>query len=500
MMKIFVSMLFLLLLLFGAAYGLLFTTPGNNFLQPLLEKKIAAQVPLPTRLETFLLRPDRFEFALKIGDDTIISTKGTMNLLSQHVDATYDVEIQELSNLQKLIGTKFNGPFRTHGSVKGDKERMQIDGESDIAESETAYHLTLKAFKPGDLKADVEHLHIERLLHMLDQPDYAQGIVNIKADIPSLDMENLDGKVLTTIRKGLLHPLPIERDFNLSIPSNFTFKGDIATDLEHTKAVSDLWFVTSVANLSAKRLAYDIKEGALSTDYTLNVPDLDKLHFITNQHMKGDIKITGDVETSKNLVQATAHSDTLGGAFDALYKNGIANVQIKNIQTVALTDMLLYPHIFDSRANAKLTFDTLKQIGTLHAELLNGQILPNKMSFLLQQLANFDITKEVYERTIIDTKIDKKILRSDLYMKSRLTEISSKDGKIDLENQTIDTTLDIKIRKMMLPVTLEGPLMKPNIKIDKNALLKSKAKEEIEKKLPESIKNSPAGDLIKSFF
>jgi hypothetical protein len=500
MMKIFVSIFFLLLLLLGVAYGLLFTVPGNNLLQPILEKNIAELVPLPTRLEKFLLRPNRFEFRLRIGDDTIISTKGTVNMSSQHVDTTYDIEIQELSNLQKLIGTRFNGPFKTHGTIKGDKNHMQIDGESDIAESATAYHLTLKAFKPESLKADVKHLHIDRLLRMLDQPDYARGIVNVKADISSLNLKNLDGKVLTTIRKGLLLPPPIKRDFNLTIPSDFTFRGDIATDLKHTKAISDITFITSVANLTAKTLAYDIEKGALSTDYTLNVPDLDKLRFITNQHMKGNVKITGNVKRSKNLLQATAHSDTLGGAFDALYKNGIADIQIKNIQTVALTDMLLYPHIFDSRANAKLNFDTLKQKGTLHAELLNGQILPNKMSFLLQQLANFDITKEVYERTVIDTQIDKKVLRSNIYMKSRLTEIASKDGEIDLDNQTIDTTLNIKIRKMALPVTLDGPLMKPNIKIDEDVLLKSKAKEAIEKRLPESIKNSPAGDLLKSFF
>ncbi|OQX72879.1 MAG: hypothetical protein B6D59_07250, partial [Campylobacteraceae bacterium 4484_4] len=251
----------------------------------------------------------------------------------------------------------------------------------------------------------------------------------------------------------------------------------IHTRLAGTKAISDVDFLTSIARLKSKTLTYDISDGSLTTDYNLHVPNLDDLYFVTNQHMKGKITVTGDVKVAKNGVEATAHSDTLGGAFDALFKNNKASVKIKNIQTVALTDMLLYPHIFDSRANMNLDYDTVTQLGTLHAELLNGQILPNKMSFLLRQLANFDITREVYERTTLDTKIEKKKLHSDLYMKSKLTEITSKNGLIDLEKQYIDTKIDVKIRKMLLPVVIKGKLTDPEIKVDSKGVMKAKAKE-----------------------
>ncbi|WP_353663171.1 hypothetical protein [Hydrogenimonas sp. SS33] len=499
-MKYVVSIVVILLLLLGAAYGLLFTSPGNNILKPIIEKKIAAQVPLPTKLETFLLRPDRFDVALQIGKDTRIKAKGTMNLLSRSVDADYLVDIHELANLQKLIGRKLNGPFHTKGTIKGDQKLLHIDGVSDVAGSAADYHLALRDFEPENLKAKVAHLHIDKLLHMVDQPVYAQGLVDVTADIPSLDMDHLKGDVVTVISKGLVHPAPVKKDFNLSIPAHFDFHGNVKTRLAGTKAVSNVDFVTAVASLKSKSLVYNLKDGSLGTDYRLHVPNLDKLYFVTNQHMKGKITVTGDVKVAKNGVMATAHSDTLGGAVDALFKNGKLNATIKNIQTVALTDMLLYPHIFDSKANMKLDYDTVKQLGEMHAELLNGQILPNKMTFMLQQLANFDITREVYERTTLDTKIVKKVLHSDLHMKSRLTELTSKDGLIDLSKNYIDTTINVKLKKMEIPVTIVGDLNAPKIKIDKNALLKSKAKEEIEKRLPENIKNSPAGGLIKKFF
>jgi len=507
-MKYLLSIIILLLLLIGAIYGLLFTTPGNTILQPILEEKIAEYLPLPTKLEHFLLRPDRFEVALKIGDDTSIQTKGTIGLSTQSIDATYTIAIHELSQLQALTGQQLKGPFQTTGHVKGDVKLITIDGVSDVAKSQTDYHLTLRAFTPEALQAKVTHLHIDRLLYMLNQPVYAKGLVDIDANIPQLDMENLKGNIITTLSKGVLQPEPIQKDFNLSIPHDLTFLGNIQTQLRATKAISHLNLTTSIANLQSKSLTYDLKEGSLSTDYELQIPDLDKLYFITQQHMEGEINLTGDVTMAQERLQATAHADTLGGAIDTLYKDGIAQVKIKNIQTVALTDMLLYPHIFDSRANVTIDYDTTKEQGKLHAELLNGQILPNQLSFLLQQMANFDITKEIYQRTIVNTKIDKKVLHSNLYMKSRLTEINATDSIINLDDQTIDTTLNIKIRKRELPVTLTGALTSPKIKIDAKALLKSNVKEEIkskvkerlEKRLPDNIKESPVGDLIKKFF
>jgi hypothetical protein len=122
------------------------------------------------------------------------------------------------------------------------------------------------------------------------------------------------------------------------------------------------------------------------------------------------------------------------------------------------------------------------------------------MTFMLQQMANFDITREVYERTTLDTRIDDKVLRSDLHMKSKLTELDSKNGLIDLARQYIDTTINVKIRKMFLPGVIKGKLTDPNIKIDAKDLMKAKAKDELEKRLPADIKKSPAGDLLKNLF
>jgi hypothetical protein len=499
-MKYLLSFLAVVVLLLGAAYGLLFTQPGNDFLKPIIEKKVAEQVPLPTKLETFTLRPDRFAIALLIGKDTKIVAQGTMNLSTRSIDATYDVDIVELANLQKLIGQKLRGPFKTHGTVRGDQKKIAIEGEASVAGSATGYKLALRDFKPENLEATVQHLHLEKLLYMVGQPVFARALIDVDAKIPSLVMNDLDGQIATKITKGYLYPHPIQEEFNLSIPENTTFHGDIQTRLAKSRAINKVDFFTSLATLKAKALTYDIANASLQTDYRLHVPNLDKLYFVTNQHMKGKITVTGDVKTGKKGLQATAHSDTLGGAIDAAIANNKVDVKIKRIQTVALTDMLLYPHIFDSTANMTLDYDTVSKRGELHAELLNGQILPNKMSFMLRQMANFDITREVYERTTLDTKIDDKVLHSNFHMKSKLTELDTKNALVDLNKQVVDATIHVKIPKAYLPVIIKGKLTDPKIKIDAKDLMKAKAKEELEKRLPDNIKKSPAGDILKNFF
>ena len=481
-------------------YGLLFTSTGNSIIKPIIEDEISNKISLPVKLETFILKPEQFEIVLTTNDKSYIASKGSFNILAQRLEVFYDIKVNDLSNLKRLIGKKLNGSFRTKGKLKGDYYILYMDGKTNLANSDTFYHIELKEFKVQNIKTIVKHMQIDRLLYTIDQPVYSNGVANIKADIKNIDHEKLDGYIIAQISDSTLDPEPFMREFNISIPPNITIDANINTKLKNRKAISSLNVISSINTLSSEVITYDLKKNSLNADYRLEIPNLDKLYFITNKHLQGDITITGNVKRAEDLMQLTGHTDTLGGAVDFIFKNETLKVNIKNIQTVALTDMLIYPHIFDSRANAKINYDVNSKKGTLHAELYDGQILPNELSFLIKQFTNFDITKEIYEHTVLDTNIDNKLLHSNLHMKSRYTEINSKDAMIDLEKETIDTKLNINIKKSIIPVTLTGSLTKPSIKIESDELIKKRAIKEIEKRLPEEIKNSPIKNLIKNLF
>ena len=499
-MKYIMALLLLILTILGIFFGLLFTEPGNKILRPYIEKEIQKQLPVPAKLETFRLRPDNFAVSMLIGSDSTVDVEGTFDVADQSIDADYRIDIKELSDLKKLIGTEMYGPIRAKGHLQGGQKSAALQGDARIAGGIVDYLVGLKMFQPKKVIAKAANLRIDRLLEMVGKPAYASGFLDINAKITHIEKSRLRGKILTAIRKGTVDADNVARDFNITLPPSLPYRFQSETNLQNETATSKLRLESGVANLRCDAMRYDLPQKRLDSDYRLDIPDLNRLQFVTHRPLKGKLTLTGNVETSPKGLKVTAHSELLNGAFDATVENNMVHASLKNIQTVALTDMLLYPHIFDSRANAQLDYDTLTRKGRIKALLLDGQILPNRMSFLLQQMANFDITKEIYERTTLQTQIDDKKLTSDLKMKSRFTELSAKEAVVDLDENSIDAVLLVQIKKLTIPVTFKGALDKPKISIDARDLAKARAKKELEKRLPAKLKNSPAGDVIKKLF
>ncbi len=499
-MRYFGALIVLVLAVFGIFFGLLFTEPGNKILQPYIEKEIQKQLPVPAKLERFRLHPDSFDIALQIGRDSVVKANGNFDIMEQSIDADYLINIHELSDLKKLTGQTLYGPFQTKGHLQGTQKSAALQGDAQLAGGFIDYLVGLKMFQPKKIIAKAANLRVDKLLETVGKPPYSSGFLDIQAKITHIEKNRLRGKLLSTLKKGIVDADSVAKDFNITLPSALHYHLRTATLLQNETATTQIRLESNIANVRCDEMRYHLPKQALESDYIIEIPDLNKLRFVTHRPMKGAITVTGDVQTSPGNLLVTAHSDLLNGAFDAKLADNTLHATLKNIQTVALTDMLLYPHIFDSKANVTLDYRLLTQKGELNALLLNGQILPNRMSFLLQQMANFDITKEIYKKTTLKTKIEGKKLLSDLHMKSRLTDLSATNALVNLENNTIDAVLNVIIKKLTIPVSFKGALDKPKISIDARDLAKARAKKELEKRLPAQLKNSPAGDVIKKLF
>lgn len=164
------NLVILIIIIMAIIYGLLFTPQGNSIIKPIIEEEISKKISIPVKLETFMLKPEEFKIVLTTNDKSYIASKGSFNILAQSLELFYDIKINELSNLKELIGKKFNGSFRTNGKLKGDQYILHIDGKTNLANSDTYYHIELKEFKPQKIKAVVKHMQIDRLLYTVDQP------------------------------------------------------------------------------------------------------------------------------------------------------------------------------------------------------------------------------------------------------------------------------------------------------------------------------------------
>ena len=401
------------------------------------------------------------------------------------MDVQYNIKIADLAKLKFLTKQQFNGHVATQGRAKGDLKLLHIDGTSDLAGSKTTYHVTLKEFSPRSIQATVAAAKLGTLLYMLNQPHYADGIID--ANVKLTNLTPLSGQVVAKVRDGRTDAKVLKKQFDLD-GAHITFTLDDTTSITKGVAISDIALLSSVANLHSKGARFDINKAVLDAKYRLDIPDLGKLYFATKQKMRGKLTVTGEAKMDKGLT-FTAHSDTLGGRVDAKLVNDSFSADAKGIEVVQLTDMLYQPRVFDSKMDAKLRYNIATKKGTLDAKAMNGRILPNQMTFLLSQMAKFDITREIYKLTTIHSRINDKKILSDLDMESRLTHISSKNALIDLAREYIDAKLRIDIKKRPLYVKLKGNLKSPKVSLDAKGLLKQKVKEKLQKQLDKKLKD-----------
>ena len=324
----------------------------------------------------------KFKFAF---DSSLIKliTKGSIDLNSLNVDSKYNIIINKLAMLEPIINTKLNGSFTTNGTIKGDKKSMKISGFSDVINSKTRYNISLKDLAVDKVDANINSAKLDKILHLINQPIYAKANLDININLNSLD--KLNGNITTSLSKGVLNNKVIKKDFNITLPRDATFNLKTATSLDkniiNTKSILN----TFAANIQTKQTLFDTKTSLLTTDYIIDIPKLSKLYFLTKQKMRGDMKINGDVKFKDNLT-ASFNSNKFGGNLNGTLVKDIVKVNIKDINSLRLLNMMFYPEIFDSKINLNLDYDLKSKKGNSILVMNNGKFLTNQLT---QTIKNF---------------------------------------------------------------------------------------------------------------
>lgn len=412
----------------------------------------------------------------------VFMNRTIIDLSTNDIKTDYKIEVKNLNKLEGIIAKKLNGEFLTNGSFKSFNETIQIEGSSNIFEGITKYTTEFKDSKISNIKFAIESAKLEKFLQVINEPIYATGDLNIQADIKNANLDKLEGVINSKITNGLVVNEVTNTIFKQDLKEKVNFDLYVDTDLIPNQAVSKAVLETTLGNLTTKNSIYNLKENAFNSDYLLNIPQLDKLKDVVKMSLKGKLDISGELYNKENSMLLNGKSDTLGGTFDFDLKNDKLNANLKNIDIQELTSMLDYSKIFDSKANFNLDYDLLTKKGNLLGKLTNGHLLENNFVTLVNQLAKVELTKEVYETFDINTKINDRILTSDLIMKSQNTQLNIKDSILDLEKNLIDAKINTTIKDKTLDINLKGETSSPQISIDAKDLLKEQINKKIEKK------------------
>jgi len=436
------------------------------------------------------------------GDIANIYSKSVVELTKKMaVDADYSVSIANLNSLYFLTSKVLNGSVVIEGTAKGDKERLVINGKSDIFDSQNTYYVTLKEYQPDSLEFSFIGMKIEQMLHMLNLPLYSTGRVDLDGSIKSLAQKQRNGEIKANIYKANLNKVVLNKEANLSMRSNIVYSANVKTKLSGSNADTSLNVMSDVADVTVNKANFNLDTTSFTSDYLLKVENLKKLYFVTKRDLKGSLNVNGDVQFKDDLI-FNAHSKTLGGVLDAHLENNILNANVKGIELLQLFEMLTYPEVFDSKADAKVMFDLNDSSMNANFFLENGRFVPNQLTTILRKVANIDLENEFYKNVTVDATMENKIINSKLNMKSQNSIVTVDDFVLNTITEKVSAKVGVNYKQREVFAKIGGTLNKPKVKLDMNKLMKSKGKTEvnklIDKKLPDKLKE-PLKQLFKMF-
>lgn len=427
-----------------------------------------------------------------------IISSGDTQLSPLLTKSTYSINLSDISAFTPLVGTKIRGAFRTNGEVIGGASQMKISGKSDIAESNTTYSALLESFSPKKIAFDSKGLKLEQVFFMLYLPKYATGLEDASGEIWDLD-KGISAQVISSL-KGMVIGDTIKREFDLAMPNTpFSYKSNVR--LQKGVGEADFILESSLANLALNPIKIDLSSTTIATPYTITIPSLKALKFLTGIELIGKLEANGKVKIAQSI-EADFHTQSLGGQLDAKLNGDDFSAKLNDLDTLSLLKMAQYPQIFSAKANGELTYNLAKQSGNLHAVLSQGHFMKNDLSNLLQQYVKFDLTGLVFNSVGIDSQINKLNLVSTFSAKSGDFSMHGDNILTDLEKGTINAKLKTAIKQDSVDVHINGALSAPQIEVDFSELVRKKASQAIQNEIDKQIDKhkDKAIDALKGLF
>jgi len=427
-----------------------------------------------------------------------INSSGLIAVQPLNTDLTYSLNIEELEVLKPITKADIRGVLKLSGEIKGGKERLVVTGISDIASSDTVFEAVFRDLVPASLKAKVVDLDIAKLLYMIKQPHYSDGLLSLEADINDARADSLSGKVDTRVTKGLLDSKYLSKTYEFASPMPKTTFGLVSTTLlrggiADTKAE----FTSNIADLEMKSAKFTLKNGSLKSDYKLSVPDLDALFFVTKHHIRGSLAANGNISKAKDL-DVTFSSNVAGGKIEAKLHNDELHADISSVDAKKVLYMLMYPQIAQAMLNAKLDYNLAQSKGSMKAQVSDAVFAKNQTFDLIKQYTKIDMYREHFNGNT-DAKIDKENILASIDLRSKEASIKTMATKLNTKTNMIDTDITIRAKKNEISARLVGDVNAPKIIVDLEKLMKSEAGKAIEEKVDKVIQKE-INKLFKKLF
>ena len=169
--------LFLVLLVFGLFYMLLFTNSGNRVVANYIEDSFnQKQSDFKLKFDTFAINLNDINLVANINDSSKVKIDGKINsLFDLKAEFIYKIDIKDLSIFNNIVQKELKGSLQANGDLITKNGLSTIIGTSNIANSSTKYEINLNKTDIKSLDLDIKNANIDELLALLNEPIYSFG-------------------------------------------------------------------------------------------------------------------------------------------------------------------------------------------------------------------------------------------------------------------------------------------------------------------------------------
>ena len=370
--------------------------------------------------------------------------------LQSELKEDIDVQIEDLKiDMDKLQCT----------TIINHKTKAKIKGElSLLAKKEKILH---------NIQIEIDQGELKELLLLAKQPPYATGQADIQLNIPTLSKKPLDSSATTAMKlhNVLLDEKLIHKEFKIEILPHTEINGTLDGSLNQNILIAKGLILSSMGNVLFKSANYNLKTKTLESDYLLTLADLSKLQPITHTKLRGEMQIEGLIKKDKNLT-ITGTTKDLEGEIAFTLADKQLQATFSDISVQKLMHTIYYPQIFKANVVGELHYNLAEKKGTFSSKLNQTQLLPNQLTTLIKKIQGTDLTKERYNQTTFDAKIDKENINFNFQAKSKTTTLKLHPATLNPKTNTINAHYLLDVEHKDIGGTIKGKINDPKITID----------------------------------
>ncbi|MBE0498216.1 MAG: hypothetical protein IBX43_03130 [Campylobacterales bacterium] len=397
-------------------------------------------------------------------------SQGKMQLQEKAVNASYTVDIKELSLLKSITNTPLRGPLFTQGEISGNQNHLIIKGKSDIASSQSSYDISLDEMKLSQAIIHVKDGRLKKLLHMASQSEFADAKINANIQFDDLSAQNLKGEAVITLSEGKFDQKIMKKEFDITLPATH-FELQTKTGLSPENIHYTLLLESNLARIDSSG---DIKPKNMGTEarYNVNIKELALLKPLTKAPLRGPIATSGKISGDREELKISGTSNL--AASKTSYTLTMKNMALHSAQAAiagAELSKLLYLVGKNDYAQGKLSLDAdISSFTPLSAKTKLSVVQGQAQTKAIQK--DFDITLPHTKFTFkSDATLKDNLLSAESKLDSNLATLTMKKTDLNLDTSALASDYLLFIpslerlesilgRKLYGPLTLNGDVKK----------------------------------------